>query len=867
MSISQALTRKVFRRNGLLFTSLTSDYLPEIPRPLVELDYPYLSLESCQKPIWVDPRYYCLAYTPVSPRYEKPFDVLKIPKNISVNRVACGGGNLMYRTPPILCKALIQLEVELLEISAILSQHITLIGPEFRRLQTPASYGYRDSHKTPKYALTAIKQSRDAFVMLMAWLSYLITIHDRPLVDAKPGEPDFRTWEHMLCEGGIPQDRVQELKNSEINDFDPSSYPRAGVFVRYDDRAFHQTMKLCIKNKIPVWVGWGGKEPWTPEAAILDHLPTPQECVNARDITYAQVGAARRLQEAAKEEAALQRASSTDSNPWCHGEASSARSTSQNAGVPKIPAPHSGSRQKYGETPAQFLKRIGEARVRRMASESADQRQRREAREQAQKDHPLPGRSSKAPLVFHWEEDEKTGVRMRTQVYRNAVDQFWDSYSNRQRHFDSYYNEWDVCTEFDPEAKYPDGDSDDDADDFYMGNTIDPQPIPPSPPISILPATMTQVAAPALPMVSSTASDDNSVDTLVSAATMTQVVAPALPMASSTASDDNSVDTLVSPATMTQVAAPALPMILSTTSDDNSVDTLYPVVFVGGLLDLLYERYGFLVLVPDANTEYINTLNWRATLSILGLTSDSPRIRDLHANDDIRNDHIREAVSHFVECMLFSYQTMPAALCDIHPQSTEPLELNPHLRIFTRKTGLKDDASSAKVYFVQSVDCSDGTEVMLRDAATVLECYRQFKKLEDVITFLFINGRPFYMFVPQACIPPPQPIRIKHSPTLGYYPKDYKPGLREYRFYEQLRQEFCNLPRGRAALTRGHIIWRLALESIGAPAEEIVRNGPSQEVFTHGISIEDPLTVLWDDELSDAEKDLMCGVYHVFTGT
>ena len=57
------------------------------------------------------------------------------------------------------------------------------------------------------------------------------------------------------------------------------------------------------------------------------------------------------------------------------------------------------------------------------------------------------------------------------------------------------------------------------------------------------------------------------------------------------------------------------------------------------------------------------------------------------------------------------------------------------------------------------------------------------------------------------------------------------------------------------------------MESIGAPAEEIVRNGPSQEVFTHGISIEDPLTVLWDDELSDAEKDLMCGVYHVFTGT
>ena len=32
------------------------------------------------------------------------------------------------------------------------------------------------------------------------------------------------------------------------------------------------------------------------------------------------------------------------------------------------------------------------------------------------------------------------------------------------------------------------------------------------------------------------------------------------------------------------------------------------------------------------------------------------------------------------------------------------------------------------------------------------------------------------------------------------------------------------------------------------------------------VSIEDPLNVLWDDKLSDTEKDLMCSVYHVFTG-
>jgi hypothetical protein len=58
------------------------------------------------------------------------------------------------------------------------------------------------------------------------------------------------------------------------------------------------------------------------------------------------------------------------------------------------------------------------------------------------------------------------------------------------------------------------------------------------------------------------------------------------------------------------------------------------------------------------------------------------------------------------------------------------------------------------------------------------------------------------------------------------------------------------------------------LESFGLPAEEIVRNGPSQEVLTYGISVTNPQTsnILWDDELTEEEKDLICGVCQVFTG-
>jgi hypothetical protein len=74
----------------------------------------------------------------------------------------------------------------------------------------------------------------------------------------------------------------------------------------------------------------------------------------------------------------------------------------------------------------------------------------------------------------------------------------------------------------------------------------------------------------------------------------------------------------------------------------------------------------------------------------------------------------------------------------------------------------------------------------------------------------------------------------KVLPTLGFHLQHYKPGLHEYKHYEQLVKEFCTLPHVCAALTRGGIVWRLVMESIGFSAETILSKGPSQEVFSYG---------------------------------
>jgi len=54
------------------------------------------------------------------------------------------------------------------------------------------------------------------------------------------------------------------------------------------------------------------------------------------------------------------------------------------------------------------------------------------------------------------------------------------------------------------------------------------------------------------------------------------------------------------------------------------------------------------------------------------------------------------------------------------------------------------------------------------------------------------------------------------------------------------------------------------MESTGILVDEIILDGPSDEVLDFGTSIE-PNT-LWDDELCDTDMDLIYSVYKVFMG-
>lgn len=146
----------------------------------------------------------------------------------------------------------------------------------------------------------------------------------------------------------------------------------------------------------------------------------------------------------------------------------------------KPPRPAPGSRQKYGETMAQFADRMRDAKKRYLQNETAKARQRRLDMEKRQANHPLPGSNSHAPTVWHWEEDPDTGFMMRMPVTRLEIRDtgFWEMYSNEQRRYNSINNEWDVCTLFEDGATMPNGEVDDEDDNEVNMNRPAPPTLP-----------------------------------------------------------------------------------------------------------------------------------------------------------------------------------------------------------------------------------------------------------------------------------------------------------------------------------------------------------------------------------------------------
>ncbi len=134
----------------------------------------------------------------------------------------------------------------------------------------------------------------------------------------------------------------------------------------------------------------------------------------------------------------------------------------------------------------------------------------------------------------------------------------------------------------------------------------------------------------------------------------------------------------------------------------------------------------------------------------------------------------------------------------------------------------------------------------------------------EVSRCLLHRGVAFHTVLPLRRIPKsPFPDTIPSSTRSP----GYQFTVDDFNAYVHRRDSLLRTPRGRAALLKGGIVWRLAEEVIGI--DECLE-GPSVETLVHRrghvYPTADPSFDLCDDDLSTVELDIICGVYTCFTG-
>ena len=781
---------------------------------------------------WADSRFAILGWVPVAPRFDRPLHALQSPGD-TYQIVKTESG---WVIADHIVKRLQLLENNLCYLANTLAAKTDASIPlECEDFPRPSAYGYSGTHKTYKGARISAMRSRDAFFPLVAWCSFVMSsLHNAHEL------PALTRWEDILHQTNMPPNSIQEIKQSELVDFSPG-YPRAGIFVDYNDGKYEFLARAMVRRNIPVCFFWGNSLPPVPPILRL-YYPTSTEVVAAFEVEKQRLAA---VQQAEAVKPQVHQSGQSYMREFSSGDGQTMPPSSQPRGWNE-PDPLNG--QLPRETWKEYFARMDKIREKVIAKESERSRQQRLDREKANSKRRLLGR--KAPPVFRWEEDETTGQLVRKRVDRSEVEDLSDIPDSHWR-YNSITNEFDICAKFDPDAKEVYSDYEDDIDAYEIG--FDPTPASKSSPAQASASSVVVNVPSSLPSTTASTATVSS----HTRAPMPVSISASRPPALQQESPSSVVRDGTNNTGLRAISAAGAP--LSSWQDPHVevykyAEPVEELEITETLTDILRQRFGF--LQPISQEGFTANTSWPVVRKIYG---------DIKSSVE---DCIVLPASHFQESLL-RYLDDPyiqGQLWDLAHDSNFPLRecANANLRVVQRNVADKI------VYFIESRRSDivhPSWHLMLEDAATVLECFRREEAtLPDIVEYLVSRGRPFSTRIPRHLIqlsqfnPRPGPLAILGSRTLSQ-----PPTLVEYRYYEDLRAQFFRRPHSRAAFLRGGILWRLGLESTGRSVEALALDGPSYEALDHGNSIllSGFNEVLWDDDLSESESDLICGVYKI----
>lgn len=468
-----------------------------------------------------------------------------------------------------------------------------------------------------------------------------------------------------------------------------------------------------------------------------------------------------------------------------------------------------------------------------IATETPSFRQTRLDRERNSQRPECPGK--RGAMVFQWIDLNDDGNFIRSAVTRKQVDDIWPTFSRYQRRFNSLDNEWDLCEEFGeygPESEDEDFILDGPDDDIY-GIAL---------PTNMQPTDPNTVSAPIAPTTVSMPPDP------------TTVSAPMDPASPTTQHCQDILPPMSNDHWQQELEA---------TYGGHQTPGLHPLPEMP-LEDHLFHRYGFSTSIGYASDKTRGS----------GTLADAALIFG-HREGFVRETGKKIAIVEFFKSLLESSTVIHRELCDLHPgHDSYLLGLLPssHAKVDTKHV-------EGQVYYLVEPNNPSAHQVQWRvvtqDPCTAVQCLREdwASSRVNLAKALLRRGIPFSTRAPLPMLIPKKPPYLVEN--LGIRHEDYSPGKFDYCQYERKLKELVKEPRvARAALLMGGMVWRLVMEVLGSSsAEALVIGGPSDSAyyFGNGLKLEPSGATpwddrLWDDALTNEELNLICGLYHIYTG-
>lgn len=753
----------------------------------------------------------------------------------------------------------------------------------------PSQFGYRNPPwRTREQAAVVLRHSRDAFLPFMATIAMMFV-----LLDHRHRDDSWRF--RVMNASKVHPQWFADLESSAAGDMNTE---RVGGIIDLTLK-WNQSMDLlltaCVgKLSIPLYLYWGAIDgtPYIPIPSVLTErkfLPDHAEIQYLHSLSgsvsfsawdrHGEVYVSRRdvnlhaPQPSSLTLTAPSVLSCVSAKPPVEPASGSSTSLLDNSAENTGPAsPPVDSRSGKDKAIRAFLARRNEMYEKWVATETPQSKAKRLDREAyASKGNP-PGK--KGATVFIWDEDDDFLIRK--PLNRSFAADMWDEFTPAQRHYDSWVNEWDLCTALAPDEE---AGADDDGEvyvdilrpEFEFPASADvpashlpqddgdggmdihpPEPVPASLPeddgmgcVDILPPepespTLPNVpAAPADVPASHMPEDDGMacVDILCP-----EPEFPTLPNVPASLSPEESIGP------RSTVDAVSSSWKLDDIQEYDADDLFYEPFL--DMEDVPYSRFGF--TIPQAPAQYVQGLRADFCARSVG-DEEWPGLR-------------RHTFAHLPT--LLAYLSQAKSLEDVPRELLDLRQDESDISVQAWAVDVRREILNGKaLYIIQPCNSGDDPDlhILIPSAATTLEIVRKgwgFLGLQEIVFHLFQRGVEF-----RLCFrgpPRPQP-RPRHLCTGLRLRPGYNPTSDDYLDYETHRDAFLASPRGRAARFAGGIIGRLSRDGTD---DDIAARGPSDEMFDNGIRFWDgqSQTAYWDDDLTAKEIDLICGVYVVKTG-